>query len=183
MYTSLNLVNRSISRQWNKCRSLGQWVELSCSCRPVPQPQWRGIRATLAIYATANGNAESLTHWTRPGIEPASSWMPSQIRVCWGELLETFYGKCQMMVRSRCGLGMGMREVSVGNAGSSGESLGSSWRLLPFPFGSSAESPAGPSELDGTNRLPALTRPFVIQQCPLPVVPWVKGSSAATAAA
>ena len=25
-------------------------------------------------YTTAHGNAESLTHWTRPGIEPATSW-------------------------------------------------------------------------------------------------------------
>ena len=25
-------------------------------------------------YTTARGNARSLTHWARPGIEPATSW-------------------------------------------------------------------------------------------------------------
>ena len=30
--------------------------------------------AMAATYATAWGNAGSLTHWARPGIEPASSW-------------------------------------------------------------------------------------------------------------
>ena len=29
----------------------------------------------LAVYTTAHGNAGSLTHWVRPGIEPASSWI------------------------------------------------------------------------------------------------------------
>ena len=28
-----------------------------------------------ATYTTAHGNAESLTHWMRPGIEPTSSWI------------------------------------------------------------------------------------------------------------
>ena len=27
-------------------------------------------------YATAHGNIESLTHWSRPGFKPKSSWMP-----------------------------------------------------------------------------------------------------------
>ena len=27
-----------------------------------------------AIYIRAHGNAGSLTHWARPGIEPVSSW-------------------------------------------------------------------------------------------------------------
>ena len=31
-----------------------------------------------ATYTTAHGNARSLTHLGRPGIEPASSWMPCQ---------------------------------------------------------------------------------------------------------
>ena len=43
-------------------------------CQPTPQPLQRRIRATSAIYTTAHGNAGSLTHWARPGIEPASSW-------------------------------------------------------------------------------------------------------------
>ena len=31
-------------------------------------------RATSATYTTAHGNTRSLTHWVRPGIEPATSW-------------------------------------------------------------------------------------------------------------
>ena len=42
--------------------------------RPTPQPQQRGIRAASGTYTTAHGNTESLTHWARPGIEPATSW-------------------------------------------------------------------------------------------------------------
>ena len=39
------------------------------------------ISAASAIYTTAHGNARSLTHWARPGIEPAISWMvTSKIR-------------------------------------------------------------------------------------------------------
>ena len=30
-------------------------------------------------YTTAHGNAGSLTHGVRPGIEPASSWILSQV--------------------------------------------------------------------------------------------------------
>ena len=44
------------------------------SCRPTPQSQQRGIPATSAVYTTAHGNARSLTHWVRPGIEPETSW-------------------------------------------------------------------------------------------------------------
>ena len=47
----------------------------SYSCRPMPQPQQHQIRAVSAAYTTAYGNARSLTHWARPGIEPASSWI------------------------------------------------------------------------------------------------------------
>ena len=32
------------------------------------------IRATSATYTTAHGNVRSLTHWGRPGIEPAIPW-------------------------------------------------------------------------------------------------------------
>ena len=52
-----------------------QGSNLSYSCQPTPQPQQRGIWASSATYNTAHGNAWSLTHWTRPGIEPASSWI------------------------------------------------------------------------------------------------------------
>ena len=47
----------------------------SCSCRPTPQPQQWGIRATSVTSATAPGNARSPIHWARPGIKPASSWV------------------------------------------------------------------------------------------------------------
>ena len=35
----------------------------------------RGIWASSATYTTAHSNARSLTHWVRPGIKPASSWI------------------------------------------------------------------------------------------------------------
>ena len=44
------------------------------SCRPMPQPQQRQIRAESVIYTTAHGNAGSLTHWVRLGIEAVTSW-------------------------------------------------------------------------------------------------------------
>ena len=47
-------------------------VELD-SCRPMPQPRQLGIQAVSVTYTTAHGNAGSLTHWARPGIEPESS--------------------------------------------------------------------------------------------------------------
>ena len=42
--------------------------------RPTPEPQQLGIQTTSAAYTTAHGNARSLTHCTRPGIKPATSW-------------------------------------------------------------------------------------------------------------
>ena len=54
----------------------GQGSNQSCSCRPAPQPQQRCIRALSATYTTAHGNAGSLTHGARPGMEPASSRIP-----------------------------------------------------------------------------------------------------------
>ena len=47
----------------------------SYSCWPTPQPQQCRIRAESVTYTTAHGNAGSLTHWARLGIQPASSWM------------------------------------------------------------------------------------------------------------
>ena len=46
----------------------------SYSCRPQPQPQPHQIWAVSVTYATAHGNARSLTQWARPGMEPATSW-------------------------------------------------------------------------------------------------------------
>ena len=45
----------------------------SCSCWPMPQ-QHR-IQAESVTYTTAHSTAGSLTHWVRPGIKPASSWI------------------------------------------------------------------------------------------------------------
>ena len=52
-------------------------MSLNFSCRfpPTPQPQQLRIWAAFSIYTTAHSNTGSPTHWTRPGIEPASSWM------------------------------------------------------------------------------------------------------------
>ena len=43
-------------------------------CRPMPQPLQSLIWVITVTYTTAWGNAGSLTHWLRPGIEPMSSW-------------------------------------------------------------------------------------------------------------
>ena len=60
---------------WGIWRFPGEGSNRSWSCRPTPQPQQRGIRATSATYTTAHGNARSLTRYMRPGIEPGSSWI------------------------------------------------------------------------------------------------------------
>ena len=43
---------------------------------PTPQPQQHQIWTASANQAAsvAHGNARSLAHWARPGIEPATSW-------------------------------------------------------------------------------------------------------------
>ena len=41
-------------------------------CQPIPQPHQCRLRAASGTYATAHSNTRSLTHWVRPGIEPAS---------------------------------------------------------------------------------------------------------------
>ena len=53
----------------------GKGSNRSYGCWPMPQPQQRQILAASATYTTAHGNARSLTHRARPGLEPASSWM------------------------------------------------------------------------------------------------------------
>ena len=55
-------------------------VQSELSCRPTPQPQQCRIQVTSLTCAAACGNARSLTHSVRPGIEPASS--QSQCQVC-----------------------------------------------------------------------------------------------------
>ena len=53
----------------------GQGANWSCCYRPTPQPQQHRIQNSSATYTTAHGNAGSLTHRVRPGIEPTSSWI------------------------------------------------------------------------------------------------------------
>ena len=43
--------------------------------RLTPQPQQRGIWAASSTYTTVYGSVGSLTHWARPRIEPATSWL------------------------------------------------------------------------------------------------------------
>ena len=49
-------------------------------------------------YTTAHGNARSLTHWLRPGIEPASSWILVEFIIDWATwelpLLSLLKGLC-----------------------------------------------------------------------------------------
>ena len=48
-------------------------VELELQLGPMPQPWQCQIPTTSVAYAIACGNAECLTHWAAPGIEPTSS--------------------------------------------------------------------------------------------------------------
>ena len=57
----------------------GLGVELELQLRPMPQPRQHWIQATFSAYSAACSNPESLTHWTRPGSKPASSWRQCQI--------------------------------------------------------------------------------------------------------
>ena len=47
----------------------GQGVELELQLRPTPARQGQ-IWAAFVTYATAHGDAVSLTHWARPGLTP-----------------------------------------------------------------------------------------------------------------
>ena len=47
----------------------------SYTCRPMTEQQQHGIWAASVTYTIAHGHARFLTHWARPGIEPAPSWM------------------------------------------------------------------------------------------------------------
>ena len=52
----------------------------------TPQPQQHGIWAVSATYTTVHGTTGSLTHWLRPGIKPASLWMPVRFVNCWATM-------------------------------------------------------------------------------------------------
>ena len=49
--------------------------QIGAAAVPRPQLQQCQIPAASATYTTSHGNAGSFTHWVRPGIEPASSWL------------------------------------------------------------------------------------------------------------
>ena len=59
----------------------------------MPQPQQHGIWAKSETYTTARSNTGFLTHWARPGIEPASSWMLVRfiITELWRELRNNYF--------------------------------------------------------------------------------------------
>ena len=62
----------------------GLGLNQSCSCQPIPQPQYHQIWAASVIYTAACSNAGSLTHWMRPGIKPAFLVMDtSWFLTCW----------------------------------------------------------------------------------------------------
>ena len=68
----------------------------------MPQLQQRWILATSVTYTTAHCNVTSLTHWARPRIEPASSWILVRFVNCWGtagtpvaSALWSYISKCQ----------------------------------------------------------------------------------------
>ena len=49
--------------------------QIGASCQAMPQPQQCRIWAMSVTHTTAHGNTGSLTHWARPGIKPAPSWL------------------------------------------------------------------------------------------------------------
>ena len=54
----------------------GLGVESELQLLAMPQPQQLRIWAASVTYTTVHGNAGSLIHWARLGVEPASSWIP-----------------------------------------------------------------------------------------------------------
>ena len=56
----------------------GPGFELELQLLPMPQPQQHQIWAASVTYTAISGNIRSLTHWVRPGIEPAPSWRQCQ---------------------------------------------------------------------------------------------------------
>ena len=79
--------------QWNVCSYHSPFVVVVVVFRAAPAPMTQGsfqtrsqieavavglchsqIQAMSATYTAVHSNAGSLTHWAKPGIEPASSW-------------------------------------------------------------------------------------------------------------
>ena len=61
-------------------------VKSELQCQPTPQPQQHWIWATSVTYAASCSNIRSLTHWSRPGIEPTSSWVLVRLLIHWTTL-------------------------------------------------------------------------------------------------
>ena len=59
------------------------WSNWSCPCLPIPRPKQLRIQATSMTYAASGGNARSLSHWVRPGMEPTSSGRLVRFVTCW----------------------------------------------------------------------------------------------------
>ena len=76
-------------------------VQIGAAGASLPQPQQHGIQATSTTYTTACGNAGSLTHWARPGIEPASLWVLVRCVTTepQGNSLYLFLKKCNTMTK------------------------------------------------------------------------------------
>ena len=62
---------------------------------PMPQPWQHRIQVTSANSGAACSNTRSLTHWVRPGIEPASSqrqcWVLNPLSHNRNSLMHTFF--------------------------------------------------------------------------------------------
>ena len=61
---------------YESSQALG-WIGAAAVAYATATPHW--IWGTIAIYSKACGNARSLTHWMRPGMEPTSSWTLCQV--------------------------------------------------------------------------------------------------------
>ena len=68
----------------------GLGVKSELKLKPIPQSQRHRIQATSSTCTTACSNARSLTHWKRPGIEPASSWIPVRFSTHWATMRTPF---------------------------------------------------------------------------------------------
>ena len=61
----------------------------------MPGPQQCGVRAVSENYTTAHGNTGCLTHWVRPGIEPATSCYSLDSFCCTTRGTPTFFNLFQ----------------------------------------------------------------------------------------
>ena len=52
----------------------------------TPQPQQHRLQASAVTLARPHGNTGSLTHWARPGIKLASSWILVRFLTCWAKM-------------------------------------------------------------------------------------------------